>query len=179
MTPYLLFNLGFPAKDLKWIYMIGGALSFVTLRIIGTLVDRYGSTRLAAVGTLVFLIVSWLAFVRYDVRVPITTLFVLFMVGMNFRMAPYQTLISKVPKPAERASFMSLMSAIQHLSTSAGAMFSSVVLATAEDGTLLGMPRLGALAMGVATLVPPLFWMVERRVATTVPPPPVALATEA
>ena len=179
MTPYLLFNLGFPAKDLKWIYMIGGALSFVTLRIIGTLVDRYGSTRLAAVGTLVFLIVSWLAFVRYDVRVPITTLFVLFMVGMNFRMAPYQTLISKVPKPAERASFMSLMSAIQHLSTSAGAMFSSVVLATAEDGTLLGMPRLGTLAMGVATLVPPLFWMVERRVGTTVPPPAVALATEA
>jgi len=179
MTPYLLFNLGFPAKDLKWIYMIGGALSFVTLRIIGTLVDRYGSTRLAAVGTLVFLIVSWLAFVRYDVRVPITALFVLFMVGMNFRMAPYQTLISKVPKPAERASFMSLMSAIQHLSTSAGAMFSSVVLATAEDGTLLGMPRLGTLAMGVATLVPPLFWMVERRVGTTVPPPAVALATEA
>ena len=179
MTPYLLFNLGFPAKDLKWIYMIGGSLSFVTLRIIGTLVDRYGSTRLAAVGTLVFLIVSWLAFVRYDVRVPITALFVLFMVGMNFRMAPYQTLISKVPKPAERASFMSLMSAIQHLSTSAGAMFSSVVLATAEDGTLLGMPRLGTLAMGVATLVPPLFWMVERRVGTTVPPPAVALATEA
>ncbi len=57
-------------------------------------------------------------------------------------------------------------------------MFSSVVLATAEDGTLLGMPRLGTLAMGVATLVPPLFWMVERRVAT-VPPPAVALASEA
>ena len=69
ITPYLVFNLRFPAKDLKWIYMIGGALSFVVLRIIGVLVDRYGSTRLSAVGTAVFLIVSWLSFVRYDARV--------------------------------------------------------------------------------------------------------------
>src|SRR5437868_192734 len=64
ITPYLVFNLRFPAKDLKWIYMIGGALSFGVLRIIGALVDRYGSTRLATVGTVLFLIVSWLAFVR-------------------------------------------------------------------------------------------------------------------
>src|SRR5205814_9199792 len=103
--------------------------------------------------------------VSYDVRVPITPLFVLFMVGMNFRMAPYQTLISKVPVPQERASFMSLMSAIQHLSTSAGAVFSSVVLSTGEDGTLVGLPELGTLAMAVAALVPRLFWLVQRRVA--------------
>jgi predicted MFS family arabinose efflux permease len=179
ITPYLLFNLGFPAKDLKWIYMIGGALSFGVLRIIGALVDRYGSTRLAIVGTLVFLIVSWFAFVRYDSRIPITALFVLFMVGMNFRMAPYQTLISKVPAPQERAGFMSLMSAIQHLSTSAGAIFSSVVLSTGEGGALVGMPKLGALAMAVATLVPPLFWVVERRVGRTAPVPAVAVAAEA
>jgi predicted MFS family arabinose efflux permease len=180
ITPYLLFNLGFPAKDLKWIYMIGGALSFGVLRIIGALVDRYGSTRLAIVGTLVFLIVSWFSFVRYDSRIPITALFVLFMVGMNFRMAPYQTLISKVPAPQERASFMSLMSAIQHLSTSAGAIFSSVVLSTGEGGALVGMPKLGILAMAVATLVPPLFWVVERRVGRTAPPvPAVAVAAEA
>src|SRR3954469_21615009 len=105
IAPYLLINLAFPAKDLKWIYMISGALSFLVLRIIGARVDRYGSTRLATVGTAVFLLVSWLAFVRYDARVPITVLFVLFMVGMNFRMAPYQTLISKVPALHERARF--------------------------------------------------------------------------
>jgi predicted MFS family arabinose efflux permease len=179
ITPYLVFNLGFPTKDLKWIYMIGGALSFVVLRIIGALVDRYGSTRLAAVGTALFLIVAWLAFVRYDPRVPITALFVLFMVGMNFRMAPYQTLISKVPAPHERASFMSLMSAIQHLSTSAGAVFSSVVLSTGEDGALVGMPRLGTIAMAVAALVPPLFWLVERRVERAALVPEVTVAAEA
>jgi len=179
ITPYLVFNLRFPARDLKWIYMIGGALSFVVLRIIGALVDRYGSTRLATLGTAMFLLVSWLSFVSYDVRVPITPLFVLFMVGMNFRMAPYQTLISKVPVPQERASFMSLMSAIQHLSTSAGAVFSSVVLSTGEDGTLVGMPALGILAMAVAALVPPLFWLVERRVARAAPMPTAPVVVEA
>jgi len=179
ITPYLVFNLRFPAKDLKWIYVIGGALSFGVLRIIGALVDRYGSTRLATVGTVLFLIVSWLAFVRYDSRVPITGLFVLFMVGMNFRMAPYQTLISKVPGPSERASFMSLMSATQHLSTSAGAVFSSVVLSTGADGTLVGIPRLGLLAMVVAALVPPLFLLVERRVARAAPVPPAPITVEA
>jgi predicted MFS family arabinose efflux permease len=173
ITPYLVFNLHFPTQDLKWIYMIGGALSFVLLRIIGALVDRYGSTRLSVVGTAIFLAVCWLALVRYDARVPITALFVLFMVGMNFRMAPYQTLISKVPPPQERASFMSLMSATQHLSMSGGAIFSSVVLSTDERGALRGMPRLGILAMAIAALVPLFFWLVERRVvhavATAVP----------
>jgi predicted MFS family arabinose efflux permease len=179
ITPYLIFNLRFPAKDLKWIYMIGGALSFVVLRVIGALVDRYGSTRLATVGTAMFLLVSWLSFVSYDARLPITALFVLFMVGMNFRMAPYQTLISKVPAPQERASFMSLMSATQHLSTSAGAVFSSVVLSTGEDGALVGMPALGMLAMAVAALVPPLFWLVERRVARAAPMPTAPVVVEA
>ncbi len=179
ITPYLVFNLRFPTRDLKWIYMIGGALSFVILRIIGALVDRYGSTRLATFGTVLFLLVSWLSFVSYDVRVPITPLFVLFMVGMNFRMAPYQTLISKVPAPQERASFMSLMSATQHLSTSAGAVFSSVVLSTGADGALVGMSRLGILAMGVAALVPPLFWLVERRVARAAPMPTTPVVVEA
>jgi predicted MFS family arabinose efflux permease len=176
ITPYLVFNLHFPAKDLKWIYMIGGALSFVILRIIGALVDRYGSTRLAAVGTAIFLAVSWFAFVRYDPRIPITVLFVLFMMGNNFRMAPYQTLISKVPALQERASFMSLMGATQHLSMAAGAVFSSVVLSTGDAGVLVGMPRLGVLAMAVAALAVPLFWLVERRVERAPAPPNIAIA---
>jgi predicted MFS family arabinose efflux permease len=175
ITPYLVFNLRFPAKDLKWIYMIGGACSFVVLRIIGSLVDRFGSTRLVAVGTGIFLLVVWLAFVDPDPRFPITPLFVLFMTGMNFRMAPYQTLISKVPAANERARFMSLMSAIQHLSTSAGAVFSSVILSTGEDSQLVGMPGLGLLAMVVAALVPPLFLLVERRVRRAAPVPAVAV----
>jgi len=176
MTPYLIFNLGFPARNLKWIYMAGGALSFVILRVIGGLVDRFGSTRLAAVGTAVFLLVVWFAFVGYDPRVPIGALFVLFMTGMSFRMAPYQTLISKVPAPQERASFMSLMSAIQHLSTSAGAVLSSVILSTGTRGELVGMPRLGLVAMAIATLVPPLFFLVERRVRSAAPAPAIPVA---
>src|SRR5438128_478893 len=176
VTPYLVFNLRFPDKDLKWIYMIGGALSFVLLRVIGALVDRFGSTRLAAVGTGVFLLVAWFAFVRYDPRIPITLLFVLFMLGMNFRMAPYQTLISKVPAPRERASFMSLIGAVQHLSTSAGAVFSSVILSTGESGELVGMSRPGGIAMSVAALVPALFWLVERRVARAAPAPALPVA---
>jgi predicted MFS family arabinose efflux permease len=159
--------------------MIGGALSFVVLRVIGALVDRYGSTLLAAVGTAMFLLVAWFAFIRYDPRIPITVLFVLFMVGMNFRMAPYQTLISKVPAPRERASFMSLMGAFQHLSTSAGAVFSSVVLSTGERGGLVGMPRLGLIAMAVAALVPPLFWLVERQVRRAPAASAVPVAVEA
>ena len=91
-------------------------------------------------------------------------------------MAPYQTLISKVPAPRERASFMSLMGAVQHLSTSAGAMFSSVILSTGGTGELVGMPRLGGIAMCVAAVVPPLFWLVERRVARAAAAPALPVA---
>jgi len=176
MTPYLVLNLAFPTQHLKWIWIVGGALSFGFLRIIGALVDRYGSTRLAVVGTAIFLTVAFLAFVRYDPRIPIGALFVLFMVGMNFRMAPYQTLISKVPAPQERAGFMSLMGAVQHLSASVGAVSSSLVLTTGAAGELIGIPVLGTIAMAVAALVPALFWSVERHVAQPAPVPAVTVA---
>ena len=176
MTPYLVLNLAFPTQHLKWIWIVGGALSFGFLRIIGALVDRYGSTRLAVVGTAIFLTVAFLAFVRYDPRIPIGALFVLFMVGMNFRMAPYQTLISKVPASQERAGFMSLMGAVQHLSASVGAVSSSLVLTTGAAGELIGIPVLGTIAMAVAALVPALFWSVERRVAQPAPVPAVTVA---
>ena len=71
------------------------------------------------------------------------------------------------------------MSATQHLSTSAGAVFSSVVLSTGDDGALVGMPSLGILAMVVAALVPPLFWLVERRVARAAPMPTALVVVEA
>src|SRR5207253_401505 len=124
----------------------------------------------------IFLTVAFLAFVRYDPRIPIGALFVLFMVGMNFRMAPYQTLISKVPAPQERAGFMSLMGAVQHLSASVGAVSSSLVLTTGAAGELIGIPVLGTIAMAVAALVPALFWSVERRVAQPAPVPAVTVA---
>jgi len=83
---------------------------------------------------------------------------------------------SKVPAPQERAGFMSLMSAVQHLSSSAGAVSSSLVLTTGAAGELIGIAALGTIAMAVAALVPALFWSVERRVARPAPVPAVTVA---
>ena len=47
---------------------------------------------------------------------------------MSFRNVALQTVSSKVPTPVERARFMSLQSAVQHGSSSAGAMLSTLLL---------------------------------------------------
>jgi len=68
VTPYLVFNLRFPGKDLKWIYMIGGALLLRAPPLIGALVivlARPASPRSAPS----YHCSRLFAFVRYDPRV--------------------------------------------------------------------------------------------------------------
>src|SRR5207248_1670118 len=117
-SPYLQQNLGYPRPDIEILYMAGGAASFFALRLIGPLVDRLGASRVMSFGTAAFLALNYVGFVIDYPGLPILAFFVCFMLSMNLRMVPYQTLMSKVPAPAERARFMSLQSTVQHLAGS-------------------------------------------------------------
>jgi predicted MFS family arabinose efflux permease len=164
LSSYFQFNLAYPRKDLGVLYLVGGTLSFFATRLVGRFVDRFGSFRVGTVGTLWFMGVLYASFVTSAIRVPVMAIFLGFMLTNSLRGVPHNTLTSKVPAPAERARFMSIQSAVQHLASSVGAFLSAYLLHELPGGALEGMPTVATLSMVLAAVFPVLAWAVEARV---------------
>jgi len=163
LSALLQLNLGYPREHLGALYLVGGGISFFTMRIAGRLVDRHGSARLMSVGVVAFAFVVSCVGILQTTAIPVVPLFALFMVFQSARNVSQQTLTSRVPRPDERAGFQSLQSAVQHAGSALGAVSSSALLLEV-GGRLEGMPRVAGLAIGVAVVAVPLAFVLERQV---------------
>jgi predicted MFS family arabinose efflux permease len=164
ISTYVQHNLGYPRASLEQLYVVGGTLSFIANRYIGRLVDRHGCFRVGSIGTALFVAVIYVGFADYRPEFPVVALFVAFMLASSFRLVPYNTLASKVPAAHERARFMSLQSAVQHLASAVGAFFSARLLRALPDGRLDGLVPVAYLSIALAMALPLFLWLVESRV---------------
>jgi predicted MFS family arabinose efflux permease len=164
LSAYWQFNRGYPRASLGTLYLIGGLLTFVTMRVSGVLADRLGPTRVVAIGTFLYGLMLYFGFINELVPVPVMTLFVSFMVLGTFRMIPLQALTSRVPDNHERARYMSAGSAVQHMASALGAVLASRMLSARADGGLVGMDRVALFTLVLAAVVPFLSALVERKI---------------
>lgn len=165
ISSYVQLNLGFPRDRLGFLYMAGGVVSFVALRLAGRLVDRFGSFRVSVPASVLTVLVIYAGFFRAPPLVPVPGIFALFMCATGFRNVSLNTLLSRVPSAAERARFMSIQSAVQHAASAAGAFLSSRLLTEDAAHRLVGMPTVAALSIALLCLMPPLVGWIEGRVA--------------
>jgi predicted MFS family arabinose efflux permease len=165
LSTYVQENLHYPRARLQLLYFAGGAVSFFATRYGGRLVDRFGSFRTGTVGAMLAVAVQLGFFVWVPPSVPVIVWFMGFMLALGLRNVAYNTLTSKVPTVRERARFLSLQSAVQHASASAGAFVSAHLLSAGADHALVGMVTVAALAIALTAFLPFMLWTVERRVA--------------
>jgi predicted MFS family arabinose efflux permease len=154
IAAHLMYDLGYPRARLGLLYMAGGAVSFLALRVAGRWVDRAGASRVAAVGTALYLAVLGLGFAYPQPWLPVMALFVAFMSSNAIRNVASTSLGTRVPLPAERARFLSMQSAVQHLSAATGAALSTRILDSRPDGRLDGMLPLAAFSSALGLLLP-------------------------
>ncbi len=164
ISPYVQLNLHFPRNDLGKLYLAGGAVSFGVTRLAGRLIDRYGPFLVATFGCLMAVAVIWAGFGSAPPILPVWAIFVLFFTAMGFRNVPINTLMTLVPAPHERARFMSLSSAVQHMAAACGAFLSSEVLVALPDKSLHGMQTLALLSMTLTLTLPVALWFVWQQV---------------
>jgi predicted MFS family arabinose efflux permease len=164
LAAFLQFNAHWPRERLGLLYLLGGVLSFAVLRGVGRAVDRFGAPRTAAAGTGVMLANLALDFVPSAPLLPAWALFLLFVLANSVRNPALSALASRVPRASERARFQSTQSAVQHLASAAGALLSSVLLATGEGGRLMGMWKVAAFSGTLSLALPLLLAAVEPRV---------------
>jgi predicted MFS family arabinose efflux permease len=163
MAAYFQYNCGVPRPHMEHIYAIGGVCSFIALRIVGRMVDLYGSLKLSLFGTAALLAVMTCGFLFNRLLLPAEAIVALFMVAQSGRNIAATTLSARVPKERERARYQSLLSAVQHIASALGAVLGTLVLIEIPTThQIVGIPRLVVLAMLMASTQPILVWSIQR-----------------
>ncbi len=163
IAPYLIRNCGMLRTDLEYMYAIGGACTFISMRIVGWLVDRFGATKIMVLASLLLSLVLVVGFLPEHNLVPIAVVFVGFLVSSSSRNVCVTATCSRVAAPSERARYQSLQSAVQHMAAAIGAGLGSVFLHELASGRLVGVNRLTTLSILLTLLLPILLHRIYRQ----------------
>lgn len=154
MTPFYINNVGLSQSDIKWVYLVGGAGTIISGRLIGKWVDTYGRFR-------VFTIAAWFSIVTIFIitHLPVVPLWVvlvmagIFFVFISGRMIPANTITTTVVSPAHRGGFMSLNSSMMSLgSGSSGIIAGAIISQDHEHSPLQNFEVVGYVAI-TSTLI--------------------------
>jgi MFS transporter, DHA1 family, inner membrane transport protein len=147
---FMVKNLGVAPSALSLVYLVGGAASFVSARIVGVAVDRFGAARVLAV-LLVATVAPFLAFPRLTepTLLEVIGIFTAFMVFSSGRVIPTVVLVTSRVAPAQRARYLAVNSAISEGASGLGAWSGGWLLATAPNGALVGFEQLASVAVAV------------------------------
>lgn len=163
LIPYLgafmVGNVGLSLTDLPWVYLAGGAATFVSSRWIGRMADRLGPAR-----ALALLLVATMAPHLLFTHLPpsplpvVAVVFVLFMTLTSGRAIPTMALVASQVPPALRGRYLAVNMAASDGASGLAAWMGGLLLTTSPDGALLGFAQLGWLAVGISTLALGLLW---------------------
>jgi predicted MFS family arabinose efflux permease len=162
LSAFIQFNMGWPRNDLGLLYMVGGAMSFVALRIFGRITDHFGAVPLSLAGSLAFTLCTALWLIVTPPPVSVLVLFPAMMISMSARNVANQTLLSRVPLLAHRAAFQSLNSATQHFASALAAILGASLLTSLPSGALVGVDNLAWIALSFAAVLPLVVWRNDR-----------------
>ena len=166
MSPYLNYNVGLSKLDLRWVYVGGGALTFVTTPFVGKLADRHGKLRIyrivAPLSAILVLAVTHLPPVHLLVAVLAVATF---MASNAARMTPAMAMVTSSVEPHRRGGFLSANAAVQHLAAAMGSAVGGFIVDQAnEDSPLHGFSTVGWVACGTTVIS---LWLAGRlRVAS-------------
>lgn len=163
ISAHIQLNLNYPRESLGMLYLVGGSISFFTMRFAGLIVDKTSSTIGMLIFSSVLLFAIYFGFYNFNLGVPVIIIFVLFMVASTGRMICVQTVSSKVPSPSERAAFMSVQTTVMNLSSASGAMISSMILIE-KPTRLLGIEKVAIASMIMLLIVPIMINLIEGKI---------------
>jgi len=150
IATYMVRNVGLTEAQLPFIYLVGGACTIISARMIGRACDRLGSYRVfkfVAIASIfpIFLLTN-LPHVHIALALICSSLF---MMSGSGRFIPAMTIISAVVKPQERGTFMSLENAARQLSSGAASQAAGLIIGGGAAGALTNYNVVGY--VGIAT----------------------------
>jgi len=160
ITLYSVSNVGISQHDIPLVYLVGGAATLVTSRLIGHWADLYGKVRVyrlvAATALLPLFVVTHVGALPLGLWLVCTTSFFVLVSG---RMLPAMAIITSAAQPRLRGTFMSLHSTTQAFAMGLASTLAGFLISQDNAGHLSGYANIGYLAMAVNLLA---IWFVSR-----------------
>ncbi len=160
ITVYAVNNIAILPQDIAYIYLVGGAATLVTARMIGHWADVLGKVRvyrwIALASIVPLLAVTQLRSASFGLWLCCTTLFFVLVSG---RFIPAMAIITSAAQPKLRGTFMSLNATVQSLAMGLAATLSGFIITQTADGRVVGYPYVGLIAVAANMLA---IWYVSR-----------------
>jgi predicted MFS family arabinose efflux permease len=167
-SAFTVHNVGIPMVNLKLIYFVTGLFSIVAGPLLGRFSDTVGKYPLFAIGTAVSMVMIFI-YTHLGIT-PIWQVIVvnvLLFVGITSRIIASSALVSAVPDPAHRGSFMAVNSSIQQVSGGVAAAVGGLIVVEGADGSLARYDVLGYVVMASMVVTVVLMFFINRMVSTT------------
>ncbi len=169
-SAFTVHNLHIEIQNLPLIYLVSGLCSIVVGPLVGKASDSFGPFRVFVFGTIVSIILVVIYTNLGPTPLPLVMLVnVVMFVGIFSRMIPSQTMMSVIPEPASRGSFMSVSSSLQQISGGVAAVLAGHIVTAEADGTLVHFNRLGYVMIGTALTALMLMYLIHRMVSGVLP----------
>lgn len=144
----LVANVGVPPERLFSVYLVAGALSFVSSRFIGRLSDRFGKLRVfvtvGGLSVITTLTITNLPPVSLAFSLVVVSLFICLNSG---RVIPALALLTSSVSKEQRGRFMTLNAATQQLASGLGALFAGRFVTLDSTGHLVGFANAGSFSV--------------------------------
>lgn len=148
LTVYAVNNIGISQHDIAYIYLVGGAATLITARLIGQWADAYGKVKvyriIAVASILPLLAVTQIQTASLAWWLVCSTLFFVLISG---RFIPAMAIITSAAQPKLRGTFMSLNATMQSLAMGLAATLSGFIITQQDNGYVVGYENVGYVAI--------------------------------
>ncbi|MGE0763901.1 MAG: MFS transporter [Bdellovibrionales bacterium] len=162
-SAFTVNNMGIHIEKLPLMYLISGIFAMFTGPLIGRASDSLGKFRVFLFGTLLTMVMAViytnLGVTPFAVAVMIN---VIFFVGIFSRIISSQALMSAIPDPATRGSFMSVSSSLQQISGGIASVIAGLIVVQAPGGQLEHFDTLGYILVGTTAITLVMMFFIHR-----------------
>jgi len=171
-SAFTVHNLGTPVDRLPLIYMVTGIVAMALGPLIGRASDAIGKFKVFAMGSVatVSMVLIYTHLGLTPLRI-VLLINVLLYVSVTSRMISSAALISAVPDPPDRGSYMAISSSLQQISGGIAASVAGIIIEERPDGFLVHMDILGYILVVTTLLTVIMMYYIGRRLE-----PPAALS---
>ena len=172
-------NLGLSMDQLPVLYFITGIFSMAAGPLIGKLSDVMGKFRVFTLGSVIAL-----AVILYYCNLGITPFWIVvglniaLMMGVLSRMISSSALITAIPEPGERGSFMAINSSVQQFSGGIASVIGGLIVVQSAGGALEHYNIIGYIVVGTIVLTIFILRYINRNVIQNAKVSDISFVTE-
>jgi predicted MFS family arabinose efflux permease len=153
ITIYTTTNGGLTMQQIPYVYLLGGAATLFTARLVGKLTDSVGKAKMFKITAVFAMLSIWLvtvsaSFGLWGILLVTTIMFI----GMNGRMIPGMAVATSAANPKLRGTFMALNSSVQSAAMGLASFVGGLVISRDAQG-LVQYFWVNALIGAVATIL--------------------------